>query len=148
MRIRRLTDQDIHTCVKLGRFMHKESCYRDTEYSEVKCMRLGLEAISDDNVLWLVAEEHNIIGMLGAQVYQPDFSEDMIAMDKLVYVKPEHRGSTVFSRLIKEYLNWAIEKEAKLVFLATSTGVDSEKVERLYNRLGLKKMGALYQLGE
>lgn len=149
MKIRKLLPEDIPNCIALGKLMHAESCYRDTEYSKQKCMQLGFLAIRDSKHIWLVAEKDmKIIGMLGARINQAYFSYDMIAQDYLVYVLPEYRGSSAFSRMVKQYLKWAIDKEAKLIFLATSTGVDTDRVEQLYNRLGLKKMGALYQLGE
>lgn len=126
----------------MGGRTHEESNYRELEYSPEKCYQLGLRAIKDDNELWLIAEEDEPAGMLGAWCRPPIFSKECVASDHLVYVSPRYRGSSAFIKLVRAYVRWA-KKRAKLIFLATSTGYETEK---LYTRLGFIKRGGIYQL--
>lgn len=147
MKIRPFTHDDIPQLIALGRRAHEESEYRGLVFDEDKCRALCEAAISSDAFIAMVAvTEETITGILLAAVADAYFSTDKTAGDLLVYVPPEHRGTRSFYMLAVAYVVQAREKGARLIFLRSSTGIETEKTESLYRRLGFKKMGGIYRM--
>ncbi len=87
-----------------------------------------------------------VLSGFGAFIITPHyFTDDLIASDILVYVRPERRGSTAAVRIIKEYIKWA-KPLAKDVVLGISSGVHPERTKALYERLGFPTVGTMHSL--
>lgn len=125
----------------MARAMHEESPrYRGMTFSEKKAI-----AMIDNYASWFstggafVAElDGQRIGMIAGAVTEHFFTEDKFATDFVVYVKPEHRGSSAAVRLIKAFEEWATEQGVKEICLGVSTEVDPERTVCLYERLGYR----------
>lgn len=59
----------------------------------------------------------------------------------IVYVRPDHRGSTAFIRLMREIEKWAQEKECTDITFTLASGIDDEKTVRCIDKLGYKRTG-------
>lgn len=147
MEIRTITPADIPAILAMGGLMHDESEYRSLDYAPEKCAALCRSIMANaDTQLGLVAvegDEH--FGMLGAYVTAAYFSDDLVSGDYLVYVRPEFRGTTAFVRMVKRYIEWAKERGAQLIFLRTSTGIESDATAALYQRLGFARVGGVFR---
>lgn len=147
MIVREMTESDIPVLVKIGSQAHLESEYRTMTFSSEKCERLGQAMYSLENLKCFVVErDGEIIGFLMASVDEGYFTDEKTTSDLLVYVKPEWRGSRAFYLLITEYIAWAKEQDAKLIFLSNSTGYEPEKIGKLYERLGFHRVGGIFQM--
>jgi len=128
--------------------MHKESGYSVIEYSREKIQAILVNAVILPDVLGLVVEDDDgIYGLMVAFISEHWCSTDRIAYDFGLYIKSEKRGGMAAIRMIRYYKKWAEERGAKMISLGTSTGVNTERVSRLYERLGFKKVGYLFRKG-
>ena len=79
MIIRKITPKDFATCIEMGGRMHEESEFGCLEYCPDKCLIWANEIVINSKMVWIVAEhEGQIVGMLGAEIAQPYFSNDII----------------------------------------------------------------------
>jgi GNAT superfamily N-acetyltransferase len=69
------------------------------------------------------------------------FGPAKYAFEWLLYVKPEARGSSEAPALVKAYAVRAKELGAVDVHIENTTGVEVEKVERLFTKLGFARVG-------
>lgn len=142
MECRPLTRDDFPALIHLGARAHEESEYSLLTFSPEKCLQLFESSLVNPDVLIVVAVLDGVlVGVLGAGVYAPYFSEERVSGDLLVYVAPEYRGTMAFIKLVSQYVTWAKEHGAKLIFLRSSTGIEPEKTEKLYTKLGFINVG-------
>lgn len=136
--VRKATHEDISTILEMGRDMHAESPrFRDLHYSEQKVADRAHHLVIGFEGGLLVAEiEGKIVGMLAFFVGEHFFGRDKFAADMCVYVKPEHRGSTVFFRLVGAFEAWATALGVKELILGTSTGVNTDLTVRALQKVG------------
>jgi GNAT superfamily N-acetyltransferase len=69
------------------------------------------------------------------------FGPAKYAFEWLLYVKPEARGSSEAPVLAKAYVVRAKELGAIDVHIENTTGVEVERVERLFTKLGFARVG-------
>lgn len=148
MIVRSLQPSDVPAIIHLGARMHEESQYSLLNFDPQRVADRCCQIIdSPDTMIGLVAvSAGEIIGMMGGYLAPYDYGDELTASDILVYVKPEHRGSMAFIRLVKKYVTWAKERGAKLIFLSQTTGVNQDLVCNLYTRLGFKPVGGIFSL--
>lgn len=145
--VREMTEYDIPEIVALGGMMHDESQYRVLEFAPEEVAAMCYKAIDDYSMLAIVAEvDGKIVGMVGAYMTRYQYGYALVAQDHVVYVHPDHRGSLAFYKMIVNYVTWARQKGAEMVFVAQTTGENQEKIEQLYTRIGFEKVGSLYRI--
>jgi GNAT superfamily N-acetyltransferase len=142
--IRHLEIADIPDLIDLAYEMHQESIFRNKHFSPVKMAQLFHTAMMQDSVFFCMVGEIDgkvVGGMLG-HLSQYFFGNDFMAADIGLFVKKEHRGSSVGIKLIKAFESWAKEHGAKEVNIIQSTGVEVEKTTHLMERLGYTNCGS------
>tara|TARA_B100001250_G_scaffold380115_1_gene371309 strand:- start:57 stop:527 length:471 start_codon:yes stop_codon:yes gene_type:complete len=81
----------------------------------------------------------------GAFTANPSFfGNDLTATDLILYVLPEHRGSTIAIRILKEYEKWAISQNVDEISLGISTGINVERTGQFYERLGYRRESVVF----
>jgi GNAT superfamily N-acetyltransferase len=144
--IRQITYDDIPTLIEIGRKAHEESEYNVMSFNPDKCMRLCEQIINSPAMLGIVTLKDDVIaGVIVAAVYPGYFTDELTASDLLVYVLPGYRGTRAFYRLCIFYITWARLQGAKLIFLRNSTGIEPEKVGKLYERMGFAQVGGIFR---
>lgn len=124
---------------------HLLSIYKDIPLSDEKCRRTIATIVSSPTQFAYVAEKENeVCGVLLGVVDEWIWSRKKEASDVFFYVNDKCRGSGYF--LAKKFLEWAGDRsDVKLIGMANSSGIgDSERVEKLFKRLGLKRVGGIY----
>ena len=149
MIIRKATSADIPQMLKLGKMMHSEFHYSRFDYDENKVEFLMKFAVREDPhnmYIALVAEEdYEIQGGIIAKVEPMYFGKDLMAADFALFLAPEHRGNLTAMSIIKEYVKMAKEKGAKYVILGSTTGHHTDRIARLFERMGGKLVGPVYE---
>lgn len=150
MQVRRPHDmQDITKMVQLGSVMAAEGDYADIPYSEDKTRKLGVHILVDEDESTYFARivecDGEIIAMMLAYVTEFYFSTARIAQDFLLYVHPDHRGSSAAVRLIKEFMRWTEDKDIVQEQLGITEGVNNEAVAKMYEKFGYKLAGYIYK---
>ena len=98
------------------------------------------------NQAFLSFDGETLTGVLAGVSNQIWFSKKKQVVDLVFYVSPEHRGHGFY--LARRYLAWAKNvKGAVEVFLGATSGLDTDRTEELYQKLGLDRVGATYRLG-
>ncbi len=141
---------DIPEMLKMGRAMHAESPrFSRLRYSETKAEDLLRHMIVGTLVTdalgggFVVEKEGKLVGMLLGYVTEYFFSEERIATDLVVYVRPEHRGGRTFSQLVHAFERWAASKGVREIMFGISTEVHVEATTGAYERMGYAAMGRL-----
>ncbi|MBU0537474.1 MAG: GNAT family N-acetyltransferase [Gammaproteobacteria bacterium] len=144
--IREATMNDLEHLVLLMFEMHEESRFASLEFDVEKSVRLLTGCIlSDDQMLVVYETKGEIVGGIAAYVVEHLTSLDRIAGDFGLFLAQGSRGGLIAARLVKYFLNWAQLKDAKLTQMGISTGVNVEQTGRLYEALGGKCFGGLYE---
>lgn len=142
--IRHATAADFSALIEMGRALHDESPrYRGMAYDEGKVRRLAERLAALDGVaLMLVAESKGeMVGMFIAIIAERWFSDDKYITDLTVYVRPEHRGTTAFYRLVKAFEAWADEHGVQDIAIGVSTEIHTDRTVHAYRHLGYKLAG-------
>ena len=127
----------------MGKNMHAESPrFQPTNYSTQRVWDL-LESLqrSGFGVIVVAEEDGERIGMLLGMVTPHFFGNDLQASELVVYVKPEHRGGTAATRMIRLFEQRAMELGATEIHLGVSTEVNADRTAQLYERMGYARTG-------
>lgn len=145
--IRDMKRLDIPSLIMLGAEMHKESTYKHLDFDPVKLWALGDQILANpDSYCAFVAEKDGeIIGLIIGYAVPHFFGNDLMSGDLAVYVDAAHRKGMTGARLVKAYLDWCDGKGVKCPMLGVSAGISSDKVGRLYERLGLTDKYQIYR---
>lgn len=146
--IREGQKKDIEEIVRLSAELHKESRYSVMEFAYDKMRSLLTDAVDNDNFLLLVVEQDGqlIGGFIG--IVSPHWCcHDITSCDLALFISKERRGKSVSKLLIDMYVNWALGKGVlpSMIMLGTSTGIESDKVEGLFEACGFRKIGGLFE---
>lgn len=121
--------------------------HSEITYSTEKAMQSAMSSLfSPSLTLKVCVLEGKMVGFIWACV-GPLFiwSEDIVAMDQILYVKPEYRGTRAGVSLIKAYLSWAKDMGAKEARISCGSGIHEERTNALYEKLGFLRVGAYHR---
>ncbi len=128
----------IENIKELGRLMHEETVFSRLSYDPEKLYQFALRLLGDPYSLVVVHDKSALL----AQVYPHIYTDDLIAVDQLLYVHPDHRRSGIARSLVTHYVNWAESMGAKMVLMGSSTGF--EGAEDFFKSCGFERIGGNY----
>lgn len=143
---RQMTEEDLDEVVELFREMHQESVYGEDERFEYVAADMR-DYVRDflaraPRTLSLVCEDDGICGILLADCCSLRFNSKVKSVrEQMLYVRKDHRGGLKGPRLMSALAKWADFKGAREVLAGTSTGIDPDRVQRLWLKLGYKTLG-------
>jgi len=147
MKVYKATNDDLPELLDLCLLMYTESSYNGISICQEKInfflKRRLCHRKSFCNVL---KREQKIIGFFIAEIQEFFFSNEEISVDQLFFIKPEFRKSIGASKLLLSYINWAKNNDVSEIMLSSTTGVELDKVEKMYRKIGFKKSGVVYKL--
>src|SRR5690554_800259 len=134
---------DCLVLAKMGWEYHAEvGEHTSVPYCESTALLRSLHATSDPNQLLLVYDRGVIRGFIWAMIGPMlPWSPDLVAMDFILYVKPEDRGSMIGYRLVSEYEKWAFSKGAKEVRISVASGINEDRTSAFYESMGFSSTG-------
>ena len=68
-------------------------------------------------------------------------SEDTYAIDQIIWVDPEYRGTGAGRVLVEKYKEWCLEMGVTLPMIGSSTGINIEKTKAFYESCGFECVG-------
>jgi GNAT superfamily N-acetyltransferase len=141
--IRKAELKDLAALVQIGQRFHAESeHYSRLSYSGLKVFFMLKSLLTNDDAMLIVIEKDGlIIGGMAAMVFAEWYSNERLATDICIFILPEHRGTSSAIELIEHYKSWAKERNAKYSLLSISTGINVERTQGLYEKLGAKRIG-------
>lgn len=145
--IRPATHDDIDRLAELGEMMHAESRFARLPIDLHKVRALFAHLIESPDGLLIVSESDGVvIGGFAGYVVEHYFARTLVADDFALFVDPEYRGGMSAPRLLKAYVDWAKGKGAVMIHAGITTGVHVDETAKLYERLGFKLAGQLFEI--
>lgn len=150
MNIRPACFLDIPEIINLGRRYVEEEVskvgYHSASWDATMSACGLIEAYSKaDQFLYVAVRDGAIVGFLwAASHFLAPWNPALVASDYLFYVVPEVRASLTGMRLIKAYQAWAKELGCVEVRLSIASGINQDRVGRMYERLGFSSFGSVY----
>jgi GNAT superfamily N-acetyltransferase len=141
---------DIPSIINLGNRYVEEEVKKVAHHcavwdAETSAHFLCQSLTSSDMFLWVAVDDGELVGFLWAATHpMAPWNPAMVASDMLFYVVPEKRGSLIGMRLVKEYKAWAESMACVEVRLSIASGINEERVGRMFNRLGFETFGTVY----
>lgn len=143
--IRRATLLDIPRLVHLGSLMHAESRFRVLTFDRDKLAALLQRIIVGElGAVFVSEKEGEVIGGFAGLLTEHWASPSLVAYDLGLFIEPAHRGGTSAARLVRAFVRWARENGAQLITLGISTGVHAEETAKLYEAIGGRRIGSLF----
>ena len=143
--IRVAEQKDIESLVEFGRLLHKESSYSNGSYVDDKVRDLMSGLIGSEYGAVFVSEiDGRVIGAFAGGITEHWFSNDLHAFDYSFYVLPDFRGGSSAYRLLLAFEMWARAKGALEIDIGITTGIQEEKTQRFYEKMGFVQTGRLF----
>lgn len=120
---------------------HHSASWNATESAHHLALAISHEAL----FLHVAVRDNEVVGFLwgGTHMLAP-WDLTLVASDYLFYVTPEFRGTAVGMGLIKAWRNWAESQGCKEVRLSLASGINEERVGKMYSLLGFSPFGTVY----
>lgn len=138
-----LTPDDALKMMELGQALHQESHFREEPFDKSRVWDLFGSTLSYPSQRF-IAFDSQYRGFILLGISEHFFSGKKIASDYCFYVKPEHRGSTIAWRLLLEARKWAAENKAISLTIYHNTGIEIDKAQRLFTKLGFDMKGYIF----
>ena len=142
--IRRGNINDLEHIVTLLTELHDASDEAYIPINQVESRSLFLNMMISKASAVIVSENDGVLDGVMLCVTDSFFynSKRKVATDLATYAKKPGVGAG----LIKAFIKWATDKKVDRIMLGTSSNLDPERVDRLYLRVGLTKIGGLYSM--
>ena len=130
--------------------MHEEGSYANISLDKKKLQRYLIKNINNNNSLVLILKNKvstDIEGLLVAEIVEYFFSLELLAIDSLFFIRKEKRKTIGAMKLLKAYFEWAKSHNVTEITLSSTNGVEVEKLEKMYAKLGFNKVGFMYKKG-
>lgn len=123
----------------------KETGHHTSDWDINKCANNLCESVYKEDVfLWVAVDDGEVIGFLWATTHElAPWSSLKVASDYVFYVKQSKRGGLFGLRLIKAYKEWATSQGCREIRLSLASGINEERVARMYEHLGFEPFGTV-----
>lgn len=137
---------DIDEIFMLCYEMHKEGFYQKIPIDKVKLIDFLFNKICHKNSLLIVLVDNDkLIGFFIGDIVEYFFSLEKFAIDTIFYIIKPKRKSFGAIKLLQAYFNWANSYNIKEICLTSTNGVETEKIEMMYRKLGFNRVGFMYK---
>lgn len=135
------TEADVDAIVEMARLNVEETCPGEP-FSERRvretldfAFRTALKAV-------FVAEENRkVIGFLAADVCYYDHRDGFSVTQRVLYVRPERRGTRAAALLMKELIAWSRRIGADAIDGGNDNGFRSERTAAFLRHFGFRQVG-------
>ena len=100
---------------------------------------LATTVVAPDGYLGVLIVDGGIAGVLWGCLVTLPWSSTKMAQDAILFVSKEYRGNGML--LLEDWERWAKESGAEAVCISTASGLETERVCKLYERMGFKPTG-------
>lgn len=138
---------DTEPLLTLCKAMHAETLYRSIPFSEAVLRAHIAFYLSHPAThrIFVHKEAGRLQGALFGYITPYFFSEARIANDDLFYVHPKDRSFSIARKLIRAFEVWATIRNVQEICLSVSTGLSEDRAEKLLNRQGFARIGAIFK---
>ena len=141
---------DIPAIINLGyRYVEQEvktvGHHSATWNADESAHHLAMAIAHDSLFLHVAVIDNAVVGFLwGGTHHLAPWDLTLVASDYLFYVAPEFRGSRAGVGLVKAWRAWAESLGCSEVRLSLASGINEERVGKMYGLLGFAPFGTVY----
>lgn len=145
--IRRAAIKDVPQLLALGKEMHEESSYKQYSLNLRKLDVTLTSCIRDEMAIPLVAErDGKLLGGIIGFISSHYFGDDLVASDMAFFLTKEERKGRLGLKLLMAFIEEAKRLGADQISIGNSTGVDIDRIKKLYESLGLTHVGYQFHM--
>lgn len=112
------------------------------KFLEENCRETFRESIETAlPTIWGVEKNRELIAFMMAGMYEYEAAEGLYTTQKVLYVKPEYRGSRAAILLVKNFIEWSKMLGANEIIGGNDNEFNSERTARFLEHFGFKKVG-------
>jgi hypothetical protein len=148
MNIQDGTYADIETLLPLAKEMHETSIYKDTHYDENVVREFASKFCGNPHKYFRVYKKNGLypMGYLLGYITNYLWGNDLLAQEELLFT--DQSSQLAGFKLLKDFEKWAKEKGCKEVnYSVTYGGSPTSQYDRVMERMGYTKQGAIYKKG-
>lgn len=142
---------DIPRLINLAELYHEEVVQvgqfypgLDVELASVNMMNTMR---SETGFAIVAVEGTTVVGFMWACVVLPVPWSTYSAADCLMfYVHPDHRGGLHGYGMLKAFKTWACEVECDEVRISTASGIQTDRTEAIFHKLGFRPLGTVFTI--
>jgi L-amino acid N-acyltransferase YncA len=145
--IRASTRDDIPDLLVLVEAMHAESRFSQYGFNRKQLTELFHALVDTPNgIIFVIENAGEIVGFLAGQTGETYLCLAKVAFEHMVYVRRPERGSYAAVPLIKAFIQWAKGHDVAYIQMGVNSGIDDERVTKLYKRLGFSHVGQALEM--
>lgn len=91
--------------------------------------------------IFVVEDQRKVVGYLVAILVDYAMSDGHFAMQDVIYVRPDKRGTRAAARLIQLYDTWAENTGALEIYTGVSNGFQPDRTSRFLQHFGFSPVG-------
>ena len=146
MTVRLAKPEDLPALVELGREFHVESRLAGFAYAPERIWKRLEKMLANRDRCCLVAADRDgeLVGFLLGALEEYWVVKASVARLQFWYLKPRFRGTLRAMQLFHGFRRWATRREAMEIAVGLSAGIESEKLGRIFERMGFHRSGGNY----
>lgn len=142
--IRHAIADDIEKSIEIGIEFINSGYYSNLPIDIPMMREHATRALDDPNWLYLVDEiEGNQVGFFSAKLEYTMFGKGIVAIQDLMFIKPEYRTGMSALKFLRKFEEWATENEAMQLNFSPSVHVD-DRFDKLAKKAGYEYIGPQY----
>lgn len=137
---------DIPAILEMAKDLYETSVYKTIKVDYARGRQMLEQFIVEGNENFLVMLSHDEgtpVGVIAAYVFKPLFSQERIATEVLLWLKPEYRTTQRGKELLDAYEYWAKLVGASFVQYGMLSSADP-RLARFYERRGASEIEKVY----
>lgn len=138
--IRKIISGELPLCLDIARLFFIEGKLPGNFNAEIFLKNWDYFYQEERGQIYGIFKESELCGGIGGIVFPDPNTGDIIATEMFWYVKPEYRKGIAPLKLLQYYEAWAIEKGAKRIMMVCLTLLQNNRLTKLYDRYGYKKI--------
>jgi len=143
--IRRYEQQDIQVLLDLIEQHLSTSSMKDIRFSRTKMSDLLHGNLRNLTFFVNVAvKDGQVVGGFCASLSAYIFSHEVMAVDNIFYIHPDHRDTQLATELVESYIEWAKNRKVRQIRLMNVTGLRPETFEKFAQKFGFRYVGSVH----
>lgn len=138
--------EDAKTIERILRDMWHETRYSRFKYNGEKILDLIFKLITTPRGIAIVSDNDGIDGVFLGVIGEQFFADGLQSSDFIQYVSSDSRGKGIGKSLINEYIKQAKERGVDDICIGSSSGINVERIGKMYEKLGFSMIGTTHAL--
>lgn len=141
MRVRFAQEHDYEEILAMGRH-NCEQTMPGSPYEPERVARIYQDYLEGGNPSFFVVEKaEKILGFLLVGFGDYDYRSGFFTIQKVLYVKPENRGTRAAVLLMKHLVDWSRELGASEIIGGNDNDFKSDRTSKFLEHFGFRKVG-------